>query len=96
MDERDDHAEILRLRTRFHALQKDVMGLAYRVDELEKLEPAINEVLLAKRVADGVAARIEENASNELGRWTKLGIAAGVLGGLGSFAFQILHVTGHG
>lgn len=90
MEGRDDHAEILRLRNRVHALQKDLMGLTYRVEDLEKLEPAINEVLLAQRVAVGVKRVLDEDSSTRFTRWQKIGIAAAIALGAGDFILQIV------
>lgn len=89
----DQADEILRLRRRYHELQKTVMGLSYRVDELEKLEPVVNEVLLAQRVTAGVKAALSSNAAAGLNRWTKIGIAAGVASGIGAFLLSVLELV---
>jgi hypothetical protein len=91
-------AEILRLRNNYHALQKIVMGLTYRVEELERLEPAINEVLLAQRVAAGLKQALKEDsdalkeaASDRFTTWQKTGIGIGAGIALVDFLMQIVH-----
>lgn len=90
MEGRDDHAEILRLRNRVHKLAGTVTALGYRVDELEKLEPAINEVLLAQRVAAGVRQALEESSSGRFTLWQKLGIGAAIATSIGSFILSLV------
>jgi hypothetical protein len=98
-DARSDHEEILRLRDRFHTMEKTVTGLTWRIEQLEELEPKINEVVLAQRVTAGVKAAIEESASASsaqgITRWQKIGIAVAASTGVVSTLVSIV-VAAHG
>lgn len=68
------------------------MGLTYRVEELEKLEPAINEVLLAQRVAAGVRRALQDTAGSRFTRWQKAGIAVAIAGVAGDFILRVVQL----
>lgn len=59
------------------------------------LTPVVNEVQLANRVAAGVNAALDARASDGLNRWQRIGIAAGVLSGVGAFVLSIVEAFVH-
>lgn len=76
-----------------------LMGLEGRMtaieQELADLTPVVNEVQLANRVAAGVKRALDEDATGGLNRWQKIGIAAGVLSGVGAFLLTLVQAVGH-
>lgn len=62
---------------------------------IASLGQKVDESLLAKRVADGVAAKLRAADTIGLNRWQKIGIASGALFGFAGFLFTVLQAAGH-
>jgi hypothetical protein len=82
---------------RLIALERELADVKHTVQEME---PQVNEVLLAKRVAAGVTAALDERETSGLNRWQKVslivGLITGVIGGTIAGVAAILQAVGHG
>jgi hypothetical protein len=81
----DHERRLLWLEDRMSALEREVA----------KMKPEVNEILIAQRVTAGVKLAISEDSTIGLNRWQRVGIAAGVLSGVGAFALSIVQSLGH-
>jgi hypothetical protein len=82
----DHERRLLWLEERMSVLEREVAGL----------KPHVNEILIAQRVTAGVKRALAEDSTIGLNRWQRVGIAAGVLSGVGAFVLSIAQSIGHG
>jgi hypothetical protein len=87
--ERDDRAELLRLRDRVHRLAGSSAGLLVRVEALEAWQqhygPVIETMLRSDEIAAGVAEALRKRGSAQFTLWQKLAalvVAASALAGV--------------
>lgn len=64
-------------------------------DEVRTLRPEVNEVLLAKRVADGITRELQARGTLRLGRWTKTGIGFAIAGTILTAILELARALGH-